>query len=154
MQSENQQLLGGVGVRKRAALLTILLLLLLAGCRTQPAGETGQPEPPASTEPAATPEQTVSPAPTGEPPEESDSPVETAAPAPTESQPPAETSAPDCRALAETLWERYPDSLSNGQWYAMDRRYWFAGYVPGQTVDDQGEGADGSPLSQPDVYFY
>ena len=141
-------------MRKRTALLTILLLLLLAGCRTQPAGETGQPEPPASTEPAATPEQTVSPAPTGEPPEESDSPVETAAPAPTESQPPAETSAPDCRALAETLWERYPDSLSNGQWYAMDRRYWFAGYVPGTAVDDQGEGADGSPLSQPDVYFY
>lgn len=140
-------------MRKRAALLTILLLVLLAGCRTQPAGETGQPEPPESTKPAGTPEQTASPMPTEEP-EETSSVEETASPAPTESQPPAETGTPDCRALAEELWDKYPDSLSNGQWYAMDRSYWFADYVPGEPVDDQGEGTDSSPLSQPDVYFY
>ena len=140
-------------MRKRAALLTILLLVLLAGCRTQPAGETGQPEPPESAKPAGTPEQTASPVPTAEP-EETPSVEETASPAPTESQPPAETSTPDCRALAEELWDKYPDSLSNGQWYAMDRSYWCADYVPGELVDDQGEGTDGSPLSQPDVYFY
>ena len=57
-------------MRKRAALLTILLLVLLAGCRTQPAGETGQPEPSESTKPAVTPAQTTSPMPTEEEPEE------------------------------------------------------------------------------------
>lgn len=141
-------------MRKRAALLTILLLVLLAGCRTQPAGETGQPEPSESTKPAVTPEQTTSPMPTEEEPQETSYVEETTLPAPTESQPPAGTAAPDCRALAEGLWNKYPDSLSNGQWYALDRAYWFADYVPGETVDDQGEGTEASPLSQPDIYFY
>ena len=138
-------------MRKRAAVLTILLLLLLAGCRTQPAGETGQSAPPESGRPAGTPEQTASPAPTEEAPETTAPAGETAAPAPTDSQP-AQPSAPDCRALAEELWDKYPDSLSNGAWYALDRAYWFADYAPGETVDDQGEGRDA--LSQPDVYFY
>ena len=117
-------------MRKRAALLTILLLVLLAGCRTQPAGETGQPEPPESTKPAVTPEQTASPMPTEEEPEETSYVEETTLPSPTESQPPAETGAPETRALAEELWDKYPDSLSNSQWYALDRAYWFADYVP------------------------
>ena len=50
--------------------------------------------------------------------------------------------------------ERVSDSLSNSRWYALDRSYWFADYVPGVSVDEQGEGADGAPLSRPDVYYY
>lgn len=140
-------------MRKRAAALTILLLLLLSGCRTQPAGETGQPMPSDSAKPTDTPEQTVTPSPMEEL-EVSPTPEGTASPAPTDSQPPQVTGTGDCRALAEELWSKYPDSLSNSQWYALDRAYWFADYVPGVSVDDQGAGADGSPLSQPDVYFY
>ena len=140
-------------MRKQAAVLAILLLLLLAGCRTQPAGETGQPMPSDSAKPTDTPEQTVTPTPMEEL-EVSPAPEGTVSPAPTDSQPPQTTGAPDCRALAEELWEKYPDSLSNSQWYALDRAYWFADYVPGTSVDDRGEGTDSSPLSQPDVYFY
>ena len=141
-------------MRKQAAALTILLLLLLAGCRTQPAGETGQPMPSDSTKPTSTPEQMASPTPTEEEPEVSSTPEGTVSPAPTDSQPPQVTGTGDCRALAEELWSKYPDSLSNSQWYSLDRAYWFADYVPGVSVDDQGAGTDSSPLSQPNVYFY
>ena len=142
-------------MRKQAAVLTIMLLLLLAGCRTRPAGETEQPMPSDSGIPTGTPEQVASPVPaTEEEPEASPAPERTPPPAPADSQPPQITGTPDCHALAEELWNRYSDSLSNSQWYALDRGYWFADYAPGGSVDDQGEGTDGTPLSQPDVYFY
>lgn len=141
-------------MKKQAAVLMILLLLLLAGCRTQPAGETGQPMPSDSIKPTETPEQMTSPVPTAEEPEVSPAPENTVSPPPVESQPPQAAGVPDFRALAERLWSEYPDSLSNSRWYALDRSYWFADYVPGVSVDEQGEGADGAPLSRPDVYYY
>ncbi len=128
-------------MKRTAAVLGILALLLLPGCRA----DVG----PGITE---SPVQTPVPSPTV-----TAQPSETAPPQPTETVPPTETALPaltgqELTDLARTWCETYADRFAGYEAIRMSRDYWFADYsgAAGQTAFTTADGQDGTASFLPD----
>ncbi|SBW06966.1 conserved exported hypothetical protein [uncultured Eubacteriales bacterium] len=135
-------------MKKTAAVLGILCLLLLSGCVKEPPGGS-EPSPPVQTT-GTSPTESPTPPETSQP-QDTDEPNNT--PPPGETNPPAGfLSAEELSALAAQWCDDYADRFSNYETVRIGRGYWFAEYTgaAGTVTFTASDGLDGAVYFLPD----